>query len=195
MLTSSFHTKQAKQWEQRLKNLKFVLVCGMINDSVDKVHGFLLDPPKGGAALCRPFPKASHRWMCERLLLSVPGTKRWRRLLKRQWPPWPQGLPPAWGLLQPGPWLRADLHKWDKVGCENSLRVSDHGEVTPSAPVCTCVMDFLCDVDPLPVGQTSVHWCSCGWSQRRVECIDVKAQVDRPLFPVWRWESVKFCVI
>lgn len=45
-------------------------------------------------------------------------------------------------------------------------------------------MDFLCDVDSLPVGQTSVHWCSRGWSQRRVKRIDVEAQVDWPLFSV-----------
>lgn len=53
-------------------------------------------------------------------------------------------------------------------------------------------MDFLCDVDSLPVGQTSVHWRSCGWSQRRVECIDVKAQVDRSLFSVPEGEKVHF---
>lgn len=58
--------------------------------------------------------------------------------------------------------------------------------------ICTCVMDFLCDVDSLPVGQTSVNWRSGGWSQRRVECIDVKAQVDRSLLSVGKkGEEVK----
>lgn len=50
--------------------------------------------------------------------------------------------------------------------------------------ICTCVMNFLCDVDSLSVGQTSIYWCSCGGSQRRVECIDVKAQVYWSLFSV-----------
>ena len=45
-------------------------------------------------------------------------------------------------------------------------------------------MDFLCDVDSLPVGQTSVDWRSSGRSQRRVERVDVKAQVNRSLFSV-----------
>lgn len=52
-------------------------------------------------------------------------------------------------------------------------------------------MDFLCDVDSLPVGQTSIHWCPCGWGQRRVECVDVKAQMDRSLFSVQEGERVK----
>lgn len=51
-------------------------------------------------------------------------------------------------------------------------------------------MNFLCDVDPLPVGQTSVHWRSCGGSQRRVECINVEAQMDRSLFSVQEGEKV-----
>lgn len=45
----------------------------------------------------------------------------------------------------------------------------------------TCVVDFLCDVDSLSVGQTPVDRRSRGWSQRGVECIDVEAQVDGPL--------------
>lgn len=45
-------------------------------------------------------------------------------------------------------------------------------------------MDFLCDVDALPVRQPAVDRRSRGWSQRRVERVDVKAQVDRPLFPI-----------
>lgn len=45
----------------------------------------------------------------------------------------------------------------------------------------TCVVDFLCEVDSLPVGQTTVDGRSRGRSQRGVECIDVEAQVDRPL--------------
>lgn len=51
-------------------------------------------------------------------------------------------------------------------------------------------MDFLCDVDSLPVGQTSVHWSSRGRSQRWVECIDVKAQVDRTLFSVRTYQQI-----
>lgn len=50
--------------------------------------------------------------------------------------------------------------------------------------ICTCVVDFLRDVDPLPVGQASVHRRSCGRSQRRVEGVDVETQVDRSLFSV-----------
>lgn len=58
-----------------------------------------------------------------------------------------------------------------------------------SRVLCTCVVDLLGDVDPLPVGQTSVHWRPCGRSQRRVERIDVEAQVDRPLFPERKKEN------
>ena len=50
-------------------------------------------------------------------------------------------------------------------------------------------MDFLRDVDSLPVGQTSIHWRSCGRRQRRVKRIDVKAQVDRSLFSVQEGEK------
>jgi len=50
--------------------------------------------------------------------------------------------------------------------------------------ICTRVVDFLCDVDSFPVGQTAVHRCSRGRRQRRVECVDVEAQVDRALFSV-----------
>ncbi len=50
--------------------------------------------------------------------------------------------------------------------------------------ISTCVMDLLCDVDSLPVGQASVHRRSCRRSQRRVERINVKAHVDRSLFSV-----------
>lgn len=63
------------------------------------------------------------------------------------------------------------------------------GSQTIYVLVCTCVMNFLCDVDPLPVRQTSIDWRSCGRSQRWVECIDVKAQMDRPLFSVQECEK------
>lgn len=56
---------------------------------------------------------------------------------------------------------------------------------------CTCVVDFLCDVDPLPVGEASVHRCSRGRSQRRVERVDVEAHVDRSLFSVQEGKKVK----
>lgn len=57
--------------------------------------------------------------------------------------------------------------------------------------ICTCVVYFLCDIDSLPVGQTSIDWCSCGRGQRRVKGIDVKAHVDRSLFSVQDGNKVK----
>lgn len=57
--------------------------------------------------------------------------------------------------------------------------------------ICTCVMYFLCDIDSLPVGQTSIDWCSCGRGQSWVEGINVKAQVDRSLFSVQDGNKVK----
>lgn len=55
----------------------------------------------------------------------------------------------------------------------------------------TCVVNLLCDVDPLPVCQPAVDWCPCGWSQRWVEGIDVVAQVNGPLLPVTQGENNK----
>lgn len=43
----------------------------------------------------------------------------------------------------------------------------------------TCAVDLLCEVDSLPVGQTTDDGRSRGWSQRGVEGVDVEAQVDR----------------
>lgn len=48
----------------------------------------------------------------------------------------------------------------------------------------TCVMDFLCDVDSLSVGQAPVHRRARSWSQGGVERVNVEAQVDGPLLPV-----------
>lgn len=48
----------------------------------------------------------------------------------------------------------------------------------------TCVMNLLCDVDSLSVGQSSVHRSSCSWSECGIEGIDVEAQVDGPRLPV-----------
>lgn len=51
-------------------------------------------------------------------------------------------------------------------------------------------MDLLCDVDSLPVGQTSVDWRPRGRSQGRVERVDVEAQVDWTLLSVGHGERV-----
>lgn len=40
-------------------------------------------------------------------------------------------------------------------------------------------MDRLADVVPLPEGQAAAHGRAGGWRDARVECVDVKAQVDR----------------
>lgn len=53
----------------------------------------------------------------------------------------------------------------------------------------TCVVNLLCDVDPLPVCQSAVDWGSCGWSQRWVKGVDVETQVNGPLLPVAQGEN------
>lgn len=50
--------------------------------------------------------------------------------------------------------------------------------------ILTCVMDLLCDVDAFSVGQSSIYWSSSCRGQSRIECINVKTQVDGTLFPV-----------
>lgn len=55
---------------------------------------------------------------------------------------------------------------------------------TVSVCVVTCVMDLLCDVNPLSVGQSSVHRSPCSRSETGVERVDIEAQVDGPLLPV-----------
>ena len=47
----------------------------------------------------------------------------------------------------------------------------------------TCVVDFLCDVDALSVGQAAIDRRPRGRRQGRVEGVDVEAQMEGPLTP------------
>lgn len=74
------------------------------------------------------------------------------------------------------------------AGDTNTSQTEEGGGVNPPWEGLrdrTCVVDLLCEVDSLPVGQPPVDGRPRGWSQRRVESVDVEAQVDRPLLPVW----------
>lgn len=47
----------------------------------------------------------------------------------------------------------------------------------------TCIVYFLSNIHAFPIGQSPYNRSSCGWSQCRIKCINIKTQMDWPLSP------------
>ena len=140
----------------------------MLRDDVDTVLSFV-HALRGGAALCRPSQRESHRWTREPLLSSVPETTRWRWPLKRRWPPRLLGWPLARGSPRPGPWPTAGLHSSTVTGQILTLQPM---EVSLSCcrHVCVCVLLYLCYGFPLwcrfPPCRSNLHSLAFLWRGR-----------------------------
>lgn len=46
-----------------------------------------------------------------------------------------------------------------------------------------CIVYFLSNIQAFPIGQSPYNRGSCGWSQCRIKCINIKTQMDWPLSP------------
>lgn len=91
------------------------------------------------------------------------------------------------------------IMQWAFRKCQVGALFSDQGGINIYWPdvhfllyslrvLLTCFVNFFCDVETFSVSQTSLDWCASSWRERRVQSINIKAQMNWPFLSFKGWE-------